>query len=195
MAFPTAPTVTKLEILTVLWLDFLHRKSKSKNKCSEYRYRIIYAPKQSLPVPAAARLLRLWVRIPPGAWTYASCDCRVLSGKGLCDGLITRSQDSYRLWCVVVWSKNLVNEEVLAHWGLSRRKQTNKQSLDFTGRCKWNSEFLWRALVAKWNEKCRKYWYLKCSITYSSLYLALHPYSRSSQAPSNNAWSCSIPML
>jgi len=29
------------------------------------------------------------------------CDC-VLSGRGLCDGLITRPEESYRLWCVVV---------------------------------------------------------------------------------------------
>jgi len=26
----------------------------------------------------------------------------VLSGRGLCDGLITRPRESYRLWCVVV---------------------------------------------------------------------------------------------
>ena len=26
----------------------------------------------------------------------------MLSGRGLCDGLITRPQGSYRLWCVVV---------------------------------------------------------------------------------------------
>jgi len=26
----------------------------------------------------------------------------VLSGRGLCDGLITRPEESYRLWCVVV---------------------------------------------------------------------------------------------
>jgi hypothetical protein len=30
------------------------------------------------------------------------CDCAVLSGRGLCDGLITRPEESYRLWCVVV---------------------------------------------------------------------------------------------
>ena len=28
--------------------------------------------------------------------------CFVLSGRGLCDGLITRPEESYRLWCVVV---------------------------------------------------------------------------------------------
>ena len=30
------------------------------------------------------------------------CECCVLSGRGLCDGLITRPEESYRLWCVVV---------------------------------------------------------------------------------------------
>ena len=51
---------------------------------------------------AAARLLRLWVRIPPEAWIFVCCECCVLSGRGLCDELITRSEESYRLWCVVV---------------------------------------------------------------------------------------------
>ena len=51
---------------------------------------------------AAASLLRSWVRIPPGAYMFVSCECCVLSGRGLCDKLITRSEESYRLWCVVV---------------------------------------------------------------------------------------------
>jgi hypothetical protein len=51
---------------------------------------------------SAARLLRLWFRIPPGAWMSVCCECCVLSGRGLCDGLITRPEESYRLWRVVV---------------------------------------------------------------------------------------------
>ena len=51
---------------------------------------------------AAARLLRSWVRISPGAWIFFCCECRVLSGRGLCDELITRPEESYRLCCVVV---------------------------------------------------------------------------------------------
>jgi len=31
-----------------------------------------------------------------------SCGCCVLSAKGLCDELITRPEESYRLLCVVV---------------------------------------------------------------------------------------------
>ena len=59
------------------------------------------------PVPVrrmseAARLLRLWVRIPPWAWMFVCCECCVLSGRGLCNELITRPEECYRLWCVVV---------------------------------------------------------------------------------------------
>jgi len=50
----------------------------------------------------AARLLRSWVRIPPGAWIFVCCECRVLSGRGFCDELITRPEESYWLCCVVV---------------------------------------------------------------------------------------------
>jgi hypothetical protein len=46
--------------------------------------------------------LRSWVRIPSGAWIFVCCECRVLSGRGLCDELITRQEESYRLCCVVV---------------------------------------------------------------------------------------------
>jgi hypothetical protein len=52
--------------------------------------------------PAAAHLLRSWVRLPPGAWIFVCCQCCVLSGRGLCDELITRPEESYRLCCVVV---------------------------------------------------------------------------------------------
>ena len=39
---------------------------------------------------------------PTGAWIFVCCECRVLSGRGLCDELITRPEKSYRLWCVAV---------------------------------------------------------------------------------------------
>ena len=51
---------------------------------------------------AAARLLGLRFRIPPGAWMFVCCERCVLSGRGLCDELSTRPEESYRLWCVVV---------------------------------------------------------------------------------------------
>ena len=58
---------------------------------------------------AAARLLVLRVRIPPGAWMFVSHKCCVLSGRGLCIGLITRPEEIYRVWCVQwVWLRSPV---------------------------------------------------------------------------------------
>ena len=37
-----------------------------------------------------------------GAWIFVCCECRVLSGRGLCDELIIRREESYRMCCVVV---------------------------------------------------------------------------------------------
>jgi hypothetical protein len=45
---------------------------------------------------AAARLLGLRVRIPQEAWMSLSCECCVLSGRDLGDGLIPRPEESYR---------------------------------------------------------------------------------------------------
>jgi len=50
---------------------------------------------------AATRLLRLWFRIPLGAWMSVCCECCVLSARGLCDELIAHPEESYRPWCVV----------------------------------------------------------------------------------------------
>jgi len=33
---------------------------------------------------------------------FVYCECCVLLGRDLCDGLITRPEESYRLWRVVV---------------------------------------------------------------------------------------------
>ena len=61
------------------------------------------------PVPVSVRskmlvcvpgLLGLRFRIPPWAGMSVCRECCVLSGRGLCDGLITRPEESYRLWCV-----------------------------------------------------------------------------------------------
>ena len=86
---------------------------------------------------SAARLLRSWVRIPPGAWMFVCYECCVLSGRGLCDGLITRPDESYRLWLVVVCDLETSKTRRLkpatglwkySHNGLWRQenKQTNK---------------------------------------------------------------------
>jgi hypothetical protein len=51
---------------------------------------------------AAARMLRMWVRISPRTWKSVCCECCMLSGRGLCEEPITRPEESYRLCCVVV---------------------------------------------------------------------------------------------
>jgi len=43
----------------------------------------------------AARLLGLWVRIPSVAWMFVSCECCVLSGRGLCNGPIARLEGGW----------------------------------------------------------------------------------------------------
>ena len=60
-----------------------------------------------MPVPVAARSKALvcgrWPADIVGSNPTGGMDnCRVLSGRGLCDELITRPEKSYRLWCVVV---------------------------------------------------------------------------------------------
>ena len=86
---------------------------------------------------AATRLLRLWVRILPGTWMFFCCECCVLSGRGLCDGLITRPEQSNRLWCVVVWDLEKPQE-----WGghIPRLgcKRHKKSQLRYSVKCTCN---------------------------------------------------------
>ena len=48
------------------------------------------------PIPVAACLLELWVRIPPGAGKCVPYECCVLSGTDLCNGPIPRPQEYHR---------------------------------------------------------------------------------------------------
>jgi hypothetical protein len=84
---------------------------------------------------SAACLLRLWVRIPPAAGIFVCCECWVLSGRGLCDGLVTRPEESYWLWRVVVCDQGTSkNEEakvryravkIHPQWAVTPGKQTD----------------------------------------------------------------------
>jgi len=51
---------------------------------------------------AAARLLGLWFRTPPGGWNSVPYERCVLLGRGLYIGPITLSEESYRMWCIWV---------------------------------------------------------------------------------------------
>jgi hypothetical protein len=58
---------------------------------------------------ATARLLGLRVRIPTKAWIIVVFGCCMMSGRGLCFGLTSRPEESYRVWCVqLAWSRSPV---------------------------------------------------------------------------------------
>jgi len=63
---------------------------------------------------------------PTGAWMFVYCECCVLSGRGLCDGLMTRPEGPYRLWCVVM--RGLETSRMRRPWprvGLQCHKKKN----------------------------------------------------------------------
>ena len=88
---------------TLITLQILTQSGKRGifNNCipSVCRYQLPRGLRRS---SAAARLLRLWVRISQGSWTFVCWEHCVLSSGGLCDELITRPEESCRLWCFVV---------------------------------------------------------------------------------------------
>jgi hypothetical protein len=66
------------------------------------------------PIPVAARS-KAWIcslffagiagSNSAGVWMSVSCECCVLPGRVLCIGLITRPEESYRVWYVWMWSR------------------------------------------------------------------------------------------
>jgi len=50
-------------------------------------------------------------------------ECCVFPGKGLCVGLIIRSEESYGVGCVWVWSWSLDSEVALARVGQQRHRK------------------------------------------------------------------------
>jgi hypothetical protein len=110
---------------------------------------------------AAARLLKSWVPIPPGAWIFVCCECCVLSGRGLGDELITRPEESYRQWSVVVCDlENLVHEEAMTRVGSQRHKKKFLSSVSVSyPRCIWfvfsnSARLTWSAINYYWNLNC-----------------------------------------
>ena len=62
---------------------------------------------------------------------FVCCECCVLSGRGLCNELITRPEESYRLWCVVVCDlENLKNEEAMTRAGSQRHRKKTRCRID-----------------------------------------------------------------
>jgi len=76
-------------------------------------------------------------KVVPTGGMDVCCECCVLSGRGLCDGLITRPEESCRLWRVVVCEQETSKTRKLKpatglwkiqpQWVVTTGKQTNKQ--------------------------------------------------------------------
>jgi hypothetical protein len=70
---------------------------------------------------------------------FVCCECWVLSGTGLCDELITRPGESYRLWCVVVCNlENLKNEEAMTRVGSQRHRKKIQRTVNSTHKASWS---------------------------------------------------------
>jgi hypothetical protein len=80
---------------------------------------------------------------------FVCCECCVFSGRGPCDGLITRPEESYRLWRVVVCDQETSKTRRLKpatglwktqpQWVVTPGKQANKQTCDIHNCCKFRS--------------------------------------------------------
>jgi hypothetical protein len=136
----------------IMRVNFQKPMSLNREECIlyyyYYYYYYYYCCRSQWPLglrrrSTATRPLRLWVWIPAEAWMFVCWDCCVLSGRGLCDGLVTRPEESYRLWRVVVCDQETSNEEAKARYGVVKnttkrvvtpRKQTiTKNPSEFVG--------------------------------------------------------------
>jgi hypothetical protein len=106
------------------WSDVY--KLEIYTQCNSYCSRS-HRPRALRRRSAAARLLRLWVRIPPGVWMFVCFEDCVLSGRGLCNELITRPVESYRLWCIVVCDLEIT--WIRRPWSTGGCRAKNKQQL------------------------------------------------------------------
>jgi len=118
--------------LTILQLDCSH--SYIRGRAGQWRFNCGHLGPLHCPLwprglrrrSVAARLLKLWVRIPPGTWMFVCCECFMLSGRDLCDELITRPEESYRLWWVVVC--DLETSWMRRPWPTGGCRAKNKQT-------------------------------------------------------------------
>ena len=141
--------------------DYHILKSRSVVNLVETEPLISHWPRGLWRRSAAARLLRSWVRILLGAWKFVCCECCVLLGRGLCDELITRPEESYRLWCVVVC--DVETSRMRRPWpALGRSATAKKKPLTAVQRV-FGKHFTWSGwarvdlLLGVW-KFCGAYW-------------------------------------
>jgi hypothetical protein len=85
----------------------------------------------------------------------------VLSGRGLCDELITRPEESYRLWCVVVC--DLETSRMRRPWlALGRSAPPPSKKISYWNAGSYGGLDLW--LLCRWEGKCKGILVEKCLI-------------------------------
>jgi hypothetical protein len=130
---PTPAFITKHCVHTIVSADYA-----SSDRRSQW-------PRGLRRKSTAARLLRLWIRIPPGAWMFVCCVCCILSDRGLCDELITRREEFYQLWRVVVYDHETSStRRPQPALGCRAREKNNVSSDQGSRRCyyAWMKKFL-----------------------------------------------------
>ena len=101
---------------------------------------------------------------------FVFCECCVLSGRGLCDELITRPEESYRLWCVVMCDlEKLKNEEATIRVGSQRHKKKKKKKLLYSS---GNWKRLWKFIDVFFIYRSQLY---KLCPTFCEINLFLNP--------------------
>jgi hypothetical protein len=76
------------------------------------------------------RLLIFGLKSHRGAWVFFRYDCCVLSMRGHCEGLITNTEESYRMWCLVVCNlKSSWMRMPEPNGGCRAKKKGNKNNL------------------------------------------------------------------
>jgi len=86
---------------------------------------------------------------------FVSCECCVLSGRGLCDKLITRPEESYRLWCVVVCDPE--TSRMRRSWPALGRSATGEKKIISTSKWDYFLLRIHRLLLSRWSVFTARY--------------------------------------
>ena len=84
-----------------------------------------------------------------------SCECCVVSGRGLYVELITRPEECYRIWCVWVWMRNLYRKPWFSRTVQPRGKKPPISFLKKKVFISIKTKFL-KARMKRWNMTCRQ---------------------------------------
>jgi len=83
---------------------------------------------------------------------FVCCECCVLSGRGLCDELITHPEESYRLWCIIVC--DLETLRMGRPWPALGRSATRKKKCLLSCITKYRDCFILNKRCSlQWNNK------------------------------------------